>query len=249
MLNINNKNKAIMTKHILIVDDQAEIRDSLESYLKQHAFQVSQADGGEKMRSVLAAEKIDLVLLDVMMPDEDGLALCKYLQENQSPPVIMLTAMDEPTDCVVGLEMGADDYVTKPFIPRVLLARIKAVLRRQQPEISSKEPQKDSDTACHFDIWRLDKQQRQLIRNDDLVVPLSSSDFYLLEVFLMHPQQVLSRDQILNLTKGRDAFPFDRSIDNQISRLRKKIEVDPQNPNLIKTIWGDGYMFTSVRNT
>ncbi|WP_019026429.1 response regulator [Colwellia piezophila] len=233
-----------MMKHILIVDDQAEIRDSLETYLKQHAFQVTQADGGKEMRSVLAAEQIDLVLLDVMMPDEDGLTLCKYLLEIQGPPVIMLTAMDDATDCVVGLEMGADDYITKPFIPRVLLARIKAVLRRQQPETKTTEIQKESDTAYHFDIWRLDKQQRQLIRNDDLIVPLSSSDFYLLEVFLAHPQQVLSRDQILNLTKGRDAFPFDRSIDNQISRLRKKIEVDPQHPSLIKTVWGDGYMFT-----
>ncbi|MCP4272028.1 MAG: response regulator [Gammaproteobacteria bacterium] len=233
-----------MAKHILIVDDQSEIRDSLESYLKQHAFQVSQADGGKAMRIVLAAEEIDLVLLDVMMPEEDGLTLCKYLQENQGPPVIMLTAMDEDTDCVVGLEMGADDYVTKPFIPRVLLARIKAVLRRQQPKTTTKETMQQSDEACHFDIWQLDIQQRQLIRNDGLLVPLSSSDFYLLQAFLAHPQQVLSRDQILNLTKGRDAFPFDRSIDNQISRLRKKIEVDPQNPSLIKTVWGDGYMFT-----
>ncbi len=239
-----------MNKHILIVDDQSEIRDSLESYLKQHAFQISQANGGEQMRSVLAAEQIDLILLDVMMPDEDGLTLCKHLQETQGPPVIMLTAMDDATDCVVGLEMGADDYITKPFIPRVLLARIKAVLRRQQQPVATvNETQQPSNTSCHFDIWRLDKQQRQLIRNDDLVVPLSSSDFYLLEVFLAHPQQVLSRDQILNLTKGRDAFPFDRSIDNQISRLRKKIEVDPQNPSLIKTVWGDGYMFTPSKNT
>lgn len=239
-----------MPKHILIVDDQAEIRNSLESYLKKHAFKISQADGGEQMRSVLAAEQIDLVLLDVMMPDEDGLTLCKNLHEIQGPPVIMLTAMDDATDCVVGLEMGADDYVTKPFIPRVLLARIKAVLRRQQPDTTNtslKETQQQSESVCHFDIWQLDKQQRQLIRNDDLIVPLSSSDFHLLEVFLAHPQQVLSRDQILNLTKGRDAFPFDRSIDNQISRLRKKIEVDPQHPSLIKTVWGDGYMFTGNR--
>jgi len=236
-----------MTKNILIVDDQAEIRDSLESYLKKHAFQISQADGGEQMRSILAKEQIDLVLLDVMMPDEDGLTLCKYLQEINGPPVIMLTAMDDATDCVVGLEMGADDYVTKPFIPRVLLARIKVVLRRQQAESTSTKTHQQNPAVCHFDIWRLDIQQRQLIRNDDLIVPLSSSDFHLLEVFLAHPQQVLSRDQILNLTKGRDAFPFDRSIDNQISRLRKKIEVDPQKPSLIKTVWGDGYMFTGTR--
>ena len=237
-----------MTKHILIVDDQSEIRDSLESYLKKHAFQISQADGGKTMRAILAAEQIDLVLLDVMMPDEDGLTLCKYLQETQGPPVIMLTAMDEDTDCVVGLEMGADDYVTKPFIPRVLLARIKAVLRRHKPDMATEETPQQNEDNNHFDIWQLDVHQRQLIRNDGLIVPLSSSDFYLLQAFLAHPQQVLSRDQILNLTKGRDAFPYDRSIDNQISRLRKKIEVDPQNPSLIKTVWGDGYIFTPTQS-
>lgn len=224
--------------HILVVDDNSDIRDLLGEYLDQHGYRVSLADGGVQMRAQLQQSPIDLVVLDLMMPGEDGLSLCKHLREVQGPPVIMLTAMSEDADCVVGLEMGADDYVTKPFSPRVLLARIKAVLRRGS---ATEESPTGNPT---FAGWQLDIHQRQLVREDGLLVALSGSEFKLLEVFLAHPQEVLSRDQLLTLTKGREAQPFDRSIDNQISRLRKKIEPDIHNPTLIKTVWGGGYMFT-----
>jgi len=235
-------------KHILVVDDHQDIRDPLAKYLKQHGFRVSTADGGEQMRAQLQKADIDLVVLDLMMPGEDGLSLCRYVRDIQGPPVIMLTAMSEDADCVVGLEMGADDYVTKPFVPRVLLARIKAVLRRHGPDVAGNEkghlPPAGSAGKLRFKGWTLDVHQRQLVRDDGLLVPLSNAEFKLLRVFLSHPQQVMSRDQLLTHTQGREAQPFDRSIDNQISRLRKKVEVDAHNPTLIKTVWGGGYMFT-----
>lgn len=237
-----------MKKHILVVDDHDEIRDLLGRYLDQHGYLVSLADGGEAMRGVLERETIDLVVLDIMMPGEDGLTLCRYLQESNGPPVIMLTAMSEEADTIVGLEMGADDYVTKPFSPRELLARIKAVLRRLEP-ISGKEPAGRVQSEWQFKGWSLDIHQHQLTREDGLLVDLSAAEFRLLKVFLEHSRQVLSRDQLMDLTKGREALPFDRSIDNQISRLRKKIEKDPKNPTLIKTVWGGGYMFTEESRT
>lgn len=233
----------IMSKHILVVDDHDEIRDLLGRYLDQHGYQVSLADGGQEMRTVLASESVDLVVLDIMMPGEDGLTLCRYLQEHNGPPVIMLTAMSEEADTIVGLEMGADDYVTKPFSPRELLARIKAVLRRME-HTSGQEVRGESSSEMAFKGWSLDLNQHQLTREDGLLVALSAAEFRLLKVFLEHSRQVLSRDQLMDLTKGREALPFDRSIDNQISRLRKKIEKDPRNPLLIKTVWGGGYMFT-----
>ncbi|MBR9909030.1 MAG: response regulator [Gammaproteobacteria bacterium] len=231
-------------KHILVVDDHREIRDLLSTYLQQHDYKVSQAEGGEQMRALLQdhGADIDLVVLDLMMPGEDGLSLCRFVRESGGPPVIMLTAMSEDADCVVGLEMGADDYVTKPFVPRVLLARIKAVLRRQ-PQGAAPVAGEQSGVV-RFNGWGFDPDQRHLISADGLLVPLSNTEYTLLKVFLEHPQRVLSRDQILTLTKGREADPFDRSIDNQVSRLRKKLEPDPQHPALIKTVWGGGYMFT-----
>ncbi|WP_299733525.1 response regulator [uncultured Endozoicomonas sp.] len=232
-----------MKKHILVVDDHNEIRDLLGRYLDQHGYQVSLADGGEGMREVLAAQTIDLVVLDIMMPGEDGLSLCRYLREVSGPPVIMLTAMSEEADTIVGLEMGADDYVTKPFSPRELLARIKAVLRRLE-HVTDKSEADNKSSEMEFPGWKLDIHQHQLTREDGLLVPLSAAEFRLLKVFLEHSRQVLNRDQLMDLTKGRDALPFDRSIDNQISRLRKKIEKDPKMPTLIKTVWGGGYMFT-----
>lgn len=232
-----------MKKHILVVDDHDDIRDLLGRYLDQHGYLVSLADGGEAMRGVLEREAIDLVVLDIMMPGEDGLTLCRYLQEHNGPPVIMLTAMSEEADTIVGLEMGADDYVTKPFSPRELLARIKAVLRRLD-HVSVKESSENKDSEIQFKGWSLDVHQHQLTREDGLLVALSAAEFRLLKVFLEHARQVLSRDHLMDLTKGREALPFDRSIDNQISRLRKKIEKDPKNPTLIKTVWGGGYMFT-----
>ena len=230
-----------MSRHILVVDDNDEIRDLLGRYLGQHGYQVSLADGGKSMRAILEKQPADLIVLDVMMPEEDGLSVCRWLQENNGPPVIMLTAMSEEADTIVGLEMGADDYVTKPFSPRELLARIKAVLRRLEGvQKTAKEP---SVNQIRFSGWALDLNQRQLEKSDGLVVPISTAEFRLLKVFLEHARQVLSRDQLMDLTKGREALPFDRSIDNQISRLRKKLEPDPKKPVLIKTVWGGGYMF------
>ncbi len=230
-------------KHILVVDDNGEIRSLLGRYLDQHGYSVSLADGGQAMRAVLKRGPVDLVVLDVMMPEEDGLTLCRQIRDQKGPPVIMLTAMSEEADTVVGLEMGADDYVTKPFSPRELLARIKAVLRRLEHVPQSMEAA-PSENYYIFSSWRLDLNQRQLERSDGLLVPLSTAEFRLLLVFLRHSKMVMSRDQLMDLTKGREALPFDRSIDNQISRLRKKIESDPRRPVLIKTVWGGGYMFT-----
>ena len=232
-------------KRILIVDDHRDIRDLLGAYLQQHDYQVSLAEDGVSMRDLLQQQSFDLIVLDLMMPGEDGLSLCRHVRDIGGPPVIMLTAMAEDADCVVGLEMGADDYVTKPFVPRVLLARIKAVLRRSLgQEIEVSQTQDAEVEQLIFQGWCLDLNQRQLVREDGLLVSLSNAEFNLLKVFLDHPQRILSRDQLLTLTKGREAEPFDRSIDNQVSRLRKKMEQNPQEPKLIKTVWGGGYLFT-----
>lgn len=228
--------------HILVVDDHRDIRDLLSRYLSKHGYRVSVADGGEAMKKVLARSAIDLVVLDLMMPGEDGLALCRDLRAKTDLPVIMLTAMAEETDRVIGLEMGADDYLTKPFNPRELLARIKAVLRRTN-SLPVARGQLTSE-RLRFDRWVLDTGQRELIDEDGIVLPLSTAEFLLLSAFVQHPKMVLSRDQLLDLTRGREASAFDRSIDNQVSRLRRKIEVNPKNPELIKTVWGGGYSFT-----
>jgi two-component system OmpR family response regulator len=231
------------TPHLLVVDDHREIRDLLAKYLARHDYRVSVADSAAAARRVLESSRIDLVVLDIMMPREDGLSLCRQLRAKSGVPIIMLTAMAEETDRVVGLEMGADDYLTKPFNPRELLARIKAVLRRT----NSLPPQPEQPAArrLRFDRWTFDVARRELMGEDGVGVPLSTGEFLLLSVFLRHPGIVLSRDQLLDLTRGRDAVPFDRSIDNQVSRLRKKIERDPRRPELIKTHWGGGYSFTA----
>jgi two-component system OmpR family response regulator len=229
--------------HLLVVDDHREIRDSLKAYLSKHGYRVSTADSATTARKVLTTGAIDLVVLDIMMPGEDGLALCRSLRETTALPIILLTAMTEDTDRVVGLEMGADDYVTKPFNPRELLARIKAVLRRTHALPPQRQPLA-SDTV-RFERWALDVRRRELIGADGVAVPLSTAEFLLLSAFLNHPHMVLSRDQLLDLTRGREAEVFDRSIDNQVSRLRKKIEADPKQPRLIKTHWGGGYSFTA----
>ncbi len=229
--------------HILVVDDHHEIRDLLGKYLSKNGYRVSLADGGKAMKKTLAASAVDLVVLDVMMPGEDGLALCRHLRETTDLPIIMLTAMAEDTDRVVGLEMGADDYVTKPFNPRELLARIKAVLRRSA-SLPRQRDQMDGE-RIGFDRWVLHVAQRELMDEDGVAVALSTADYLLLTAFVNHPKMVLSRDQLLDLTRGRGAQAFDRSIDNQVSRLRKKIEADQKNPVLIKTVWGGGYMFSA----
>lgn len=228
------------TPHLLLVDDSRDITEPLSRYLIKKGMRVSTAAGGAEMRRLMKANAFDLVVLDVMMPGEDGLSLCRMLRESSDIPVILLTAMVEETDRIVGLEIGADDYVTKPFSPRELLARIRAVMRRTQSVPSSRNatPVK----RYRFDRWRLDAGRRELIDFDDVVVPLSSAEFRLLLVLLQRPHMVLSREQLLDLTAGRALEPFERSIDNQVSRLRKKIEADPKNPNIVKTVWGGGYV-------
>jgi two-component system OmpR family response regulator len=229
--------------HILVVDDHREIRDLLAKYLAKHGFRVSIAETAARARRLLEASAIDLVVLDIMMPGEDGLSLCRHLRATSDRPVIMLTAMAEDTDRVIGLEMGADDYLVKPFNPRELLARIKAVLRRTN-SLPRQRQQVDAE-VLRFDRWALQVARRELVGEDGVAIPLSTAEFLLLSALLSHPRMVLSRDQLLDLTRGRAANVFDRSIDNQVSRLRKKIEADPKEPALIKTVWGGGYMLTA----
>jgi two-component system OmpR family response regulator len=229
--------------HILVVDDSADIREPLAKYLVKKGIRVSTANGGTEMRRLLKTSAVDLVVLDIMMPGEDGLSLCRMLRETTDIPVILLTAMSEETDRVVGLEIGADDYVTKPFNPRELLARIRAVLRRSQALPKSAAA---AETAkLRFDRWILDTARRELIDADGVGVPLSTAEFRMLTVFLRRPHMVLSREQLLDLTSGRSLEPFERSIDNQVSRLRKKIEADPKSPAILKTVWGGGYVLAA----
>jgi two-component system OmpR family response regulator len=229
--------------HVLIVDDDREIRDLIARFLEKHGLRVSVAADGRAMGRVLADRGIDLIVLDVMLPGEDGLSLCRRLRAVSDVPVIMLTAMGEEIDRILGLEMGADDYLAKPFNPRELLARIKAVLRRTQAAGSPGHPA-DGGRVLTFAGYRLDLAQRSLTAADGVLVPLSTGEFDLLAAFAQHPNRVLSRDQLLDLARGRDAQPFDRAIDVQVSRLRRKIETDPADPLLIKTVRGGGYLFT-----
>lgn len=228
---------------VLVVDDHLEIRTLLAEYLHKHGMRVETADGGENMRHHLSRASFDVIVLDLMLPGEDGLTLCRKIREKSTIPVIMLTAMGEEADRVVGIEMGADDYVTKPFSARELLARIKTLVKRSQSmPYHGEEPQQTKQ--FRFLNWLLNPIKRELIDDDNKIIPLSSAEFRLLTVFLDNPKHVLSRDQLTEMTKGHSAGVFDRSIDNQISRLRKKIEQDPKSPEILKTVWGGGYIFT-----
>lgn len=226
--------------HILVVDDDREIRDLLAKFLTKHGYRVTTARDGDEMFKALDGWRIDLVVLDLMLPGEDGLSLCRRLRASAKTPVIMLTAMGEETDRIIGLEMGADDYVPKPFNPRELLARIKAVLRRAQ---SLPETQAERSPAIRFAGWTLDVATRRLESPEGVVVDLSSGEYDMLMAFLDHPRRVLSRDQLLDLSRGRAAAPFDRSVDVQVGRLRRKIERDAKDPQIIITVRGGGYMF------
>jgi two-component system OmpR family response regulator len=228
--------------HILIVDDDREIRDLLGRFLTKHGYRVTTARDGQEMRKALAEWRIDLIVLDLLLPGEDGLTLCRQLRAQSNMPIIMLTAMGEETDRIVGLEMGADDYLPKPFNPRELSARIKSVLRRAQGTPAPAPA--PGRTMLRFADWKLDLARRRLESVEGFVVDLSAGEFVLLVAFAEHPQRVLTRDQLLDLTHGRAAAPFDRSVDIQVSRLRRKIEPDPKDPELIKTVRGGGYMFT-----
>lgn len=229
--------------HILVVDDDRELRDLLARFLGRSGYRVTAARDGREMRRALADWKIDLVILDLMLPGEDGLSLCRELRTRSQLPVVMLTILGEETDRILGLEMGADDYLAKPFNPRELLARVKAVLRRSQ---GAAFPTRGSATILRFAGWRLDRGLRRLESPDGLVIDLTAGEFDLLATFAEHPQQVLTRDQLLDLTQGRTETAFERSIDMQVSRLRRKIEADPREPELIKTVRGGGYVFTAV---
>jgi two-component system OmpR family response regulator len=229
--------------HLLIVDDDRGIRDLVSQFLTRHGYRCSTAKNGQEMRDSITAGRIDLVILDLMLPGEDGLSLCRWLRRDSQLPIIMLTAMGEETDRIIGLEMGADDYLPKPFNPRELLARIKAVMRRTgRPQASEGAPSR----TLTFEGWRLDLSRRQLNTPDGALVELSAGEFDLLVALAERPQRVLTRDQLIDLARGRAATPFDRSVDVQISRLRRKMEADPKNPTLIKTVRSGGYIFSAV---
>ncbi len=233
-----------MTKtrpHLLLVDDESSIRDPLSKYLERQGFRVTDAANSVLARSSLVAYDIDLILLDIMMPGEDGLSLCRYVAENNGPPVILLTAKSEESDRIIGLEIGADDYVVKPFSPRELVARIKTVLRRM--DAGTRAVKIEGETFV-FSGWTLKTSEQALFDADNVLIPLSSGEYRMLEALVTRAGQVLSRDQLLDLTRGREGGPLDRVIDNQISRLRRKIEVDAKDPQIIKTIWGGGYRFS-----
>lgn len=231
------------TAHILVVDDDREIRDLLKQYLEKNGMRVSTAAEGKEMQKVLESARIDLIVLDLMLPGTDGLELCRNLRVKSQTPVIMLTARGDEMDRILGLEMGADDYLPKPFNPRELLARIKVVLKRTQLLLPQRET--EDNKPIRFAGWTLDTIARHLISADGSVTPLSGAEYRLLTVFLDHPNHILNRDQLLDLTQGREADPFDRSIDVLISRLRRRLDDDPKEPQLIKTIRGEGYVFTS----
>lgn len=236
--------------HILIVDDDPEICALLTQFLTAQGFEVTAVGDGQALRRAQETASADLVILDLMLPGEDGLSLCRFLRATTSLPIIMLTAMGGETDRVVGLEMGADDYLAKPFSTRELLARIRAVLRRvgqTAPAGSTEEPVRSGD-ILEFSGWILDVPRRRLSSPDGILVEVTSGEFDLLLAFLRHPHQVLSRDQLLDLARGRVSGPFDRTIDVQVGRLRRKMEADARSPELFKTVRGGGYVLaTDVR--
>jgi two-component system, OmpR family, response regulator len=225
---------------ILIVDDDAEIRTLLGAYFERAGIRATAIGDGKAMWRALAAGRFDLVVLDLMLPGDDGLTLCRELRAKSDLPVIMLTARGDETDRIVGLEMGADDYLPKPFNPRELLARIKVVLKRVRSLPPNMRP--DDDHELRFGGWKLDTVHRHLVSPAGVVASLSGAEFRLLRIFLAHPNRVLTRDQLVDMTQGREADPLDRSIDVQVSRLRHRLGDDPKDPQLIKTVRGEGYV-------
>jgi two-component system OmpR family response regulator len=228
---------------ILIVDDDAEIRGLLREYLQKHGYRVATAANGRELRAAVQTTLPDLVVLDLMLPGEDGLEICRELRTDSNVPIVMLTARGDETDRIVGLEMGADDYLPKPFSPRELLARIKSVLRRARalPE----NLKQDEVSSFRFAGWTLDVVTRNLTSPQGIVVPLGGTEFRLLRIFLDHPNRVLTRDQLIDLMLSRDASPFDRAIDVQVSRLRHRLGEDAKEPAIIKTVRGQGYVFAA----
>ena len=235
-----------MEAHILVVDDDAAIRELVKEYLSEHDYQVSVAETGADMDKVLSAEVVDLVILDLKLPDEDGLAIARRLRESLDLPIIILTGRKEEADRVMGLELGADDYVTKPFSQRELMARIKAVLRRTEGKRASRR--ESPVRAYQFSGWALNTGTRRLKSPDGRNVELTNSEYALLVAFLRAPQKILSRDQLLESSRLHDDI-YDRSIDVQILRLRRKIEESPNQPKLIRTERGSGYYLDSPVET
>jgi len=229
---------------ILVVDDHAEIRELLKRFLTQHGLNVVTAADGESMEKVMNQQQFDLIILDLMLPGKDGITLCKEIRATSNIPIIMLTALGEEIDRIVGLEVGADDYLAKPFNPRELLARVKSVLRRHFTIPNINEQIATKHTQYSFDEWSLNTTTRELFDPSRTLVSLTSTEFELLLAFLTHPNVVLKREDLLKLVQGRGADVYDRAIDTLISRLRKKIEINPKEPKLVKTIWGGGYQFS-----
>jgi two-component system OmpR family response regulator len=229
--------------HVLVVDDDPEIADLVSRLISAEGYRVSSAPEARTGRRLLDAGPVDLIVLDLMLPGKDGLTFCRELRaEGITTPIIMLTAKGDDFDRVLGLEMGADDYLAKPFHGRELLARIKAVLRRTDG--AGRRAPEAPQRFISFEGWQLDTAKRELVSEEGVVVLLSSAEFELLMAFVTWPQMVLSREKLLDATKGRSAIISDRSIDIQVSRLRRKLGDDPRSPRLIKTLWGDGYLFT-----
>jgi two-component system OmpR family response regulator len=234
------------TPHILIVDDDAGIRDLLGQFLQKHGFETLLARDGKQMWELYEQSTVDLIILDIMLPGKDGVTLCKELRQKSPIPIVMLTAISEDIDRIIGLEMGADDYLSKPFNPRELLARIKAILRRSSGAAGSMEQKtKKNSRVFNFSGWSLNRVERRLYSPDQVEISLSTGEYNLLLAFLERPHQVLSRDHLLDLTRNRPAGPYDRSIDIQISRLRHKIEEDHKSPQIIKTVRGGGYVLST----
>jgi len=231
------------TGHILVVDDQKEICEVVQQYLSSEGYRVSVANDGGGMRRVMGQAEVDLVILDLMLPGEDGLTLARQLREESTVGIIILTGRGETVDRIIGLEMGADDYLPKPFHLRELLARVKSVLRRASSRAQKEKPS-GARARARFAGWHLDLSTRELVSPGGGEVRLTTGEFDLLAAFVNNANQVLSRDRLLDLARNREAGPFDRTIDVQVGRLRRKLEPDPQNPTMIKTVRGTGYIFT-----
>jgi len=240
-------------KQLLIVDDDIDIRELLSSFLSGHQYNIDTAANAVETDAQLAKKKFDLIILDVMLPGEDGLSICKRIRSKTNIPIIMLTAMGDEVDRIIGLEIGADDYLPKPFNPRELLARIKAVLRRFAPitsgDLGLNSPNKSkvirqANLVYIFENWKLYPGKRELRSPENVLISLTAGEYDLLLAFIENPQRTLNRDQLLDITKGRSASAFDRSVDIQLSRLRRKIELDPKIPVMIKTVRSGGYLFT-----
>ncbi len=234
-------------EHLLVVDDDREIRRLVEQYLGQAGYRVTTVADGKAMWKSLDTHRIDLVVLDLMLPGDDGLTLCRELRSRSGLPVLMLTARGEEVDRIVGLEMGADDYLAKPFNPRELLARIRSILRRAHALPPNLVP--EDVASFRFAGWTLDVPARNAIGPDGLVVPLSGAEFRLLRVLLEHPNRVLARERLLELANGRETILFDRSIDVLVGRLRKRLRDDGKDPKLIKTVRGEGYVLAATVDT